>query len=217
MKIIRIVNRKEEAGALNKELSDHKNNINNKNGCIILHFFMKGCIHCENLEPKMKRLEEYMTKKSDYNNVTLGKIDAELMDSVDTENAYQFPTLRIMTNGKTREYTGAPEESAILRWINSMIEKNNSNKNNNKNINENNKNKNNNNSNKTIVVHLSNHNSLGAKSLKNNSQNQNKNRNRNISSVKASGIKKTHKRRNKKRNIKKRRTGKRKTKKMKNS
>ena len=137
MKIIRIVSRKEEAGALNKELSDHKNKVNNKNGCIILHFFMKGCIHCENLEPKMKRLEEYMTKKSEYNNVTLGKIDAELMDSVDTENAYQFPTLRVMTNGKTHEYTGAPEESAILRWINSMIEKNNNSNNNNSNKNNN--------------------------------------------------------------------------------
>ena len=161
MKIIRITGRKEEADALNHELEHNKND-----KCFILHFFMKGCIHCENLEPKMKRLESHMISEPKYNNVTLGKIDADVMDSVNVENAYEFPTLKIVKNGETHQYKGAPEESAILTWINSLV-KNNA---------------------PTHRVHLSNHNSLGRKSLKASTH-----------GVNASGVStKKHKKKNKK-------------------
>lgn len=140
MKIIRITGRKEDADAFNNDINENSNN----GKCFILHFFMKGCIHCENLEPKMKNLEEHMMSDPKYNNVTLGKIDADMMDSVNVENAYEFPTLKIVKNGETHQYKGAPEESAIITWINSLVKDNAATKNN----------------------HLSNNSSLGRKSLK---------------------------------------------------
>lgn len=139
MKIIRITRRKEDADAFNRDIEQNSNN----GKCFILHFFMKGCIHCENLEPKMKNLEKYMKSHPKYNNVTLGKIDADMMDSVNVENAYEFPTLKVIKNGETHQYKGAPEESAILTWINSLVKENTL----------------------TKGVHLSNHNSLGRRSL----------------------------------------------------
>ena len=141
MKIIRITSRKEEAAALNHELQHNK-----KDKCFILHFFMKGCIHCENLEPKMKKLEKHMLREPKYENVTLGKIDAEMMNDVNVENAYEFPTLKVVKNGETHQYKGAPEESAILTWINDLVK----------------------NKAPTPGVHLSNHNSLGRRSLQSN-------------------------------------------------
>ena len=104
MKIIRITSRKEEAAALNHELQHNK-----KDKCFILHFFMKGCIHCENLEPKMKNLEKHMSREPKYENVTLGKIDAEMMNDVNVENAYEFPTLKVVKNGETHQYKGVPD------------------------------------------------------------------------------------------------------------
>ena len=50
MKIIHIVAEKEQANGLIKL---HENSTKK---CFILHFYMKGCYHCDNLEPKMKRL-----------------------------------------------------------------------------------------------------------------------------------------------------------------
>jgi hypothetical protein len=150
MKIIRITKRKEEADAFNRELSENKD----KEKCFILHFFMKGCIHCENLEPKMKNIEKRMLNEAKYNNVTLGKIDAEMMNDVNVDNAYEFPTLKVIKNGETHQYKGSPEENAILTWINSLVKNKNTNKN--KNI-------------ATKGVHLSNHNSLGRRSLQSNS------------------------------------------------
>ena len=94
MKIIRITGRKEEADAFNRDIEQNGNN----GKCFILHFFMKGCIHCENLEPKMRKLEKHMMSDPKYDNVTLGKIDADMMDSVDVENAYEFPTLKVVKN-----------------------------------------------------------------------------------------------------------------------
>lgn len=150
MKIIRISRRKEEADALNHELNENKD----KEKCFILHFFMKGCIHCENLEPKMRNIEKHMAREPKYNNVTLGKIDAEMMNDVNVENAYEFPTLKVIKNGETHQYKGSPEESAILTWINSLVKNKNTNKNKNT---------------VTKGVHLSNHNSLGRRSLQSNS------------------------------------------------
>lgn len=148
MKIIRITKKKEEANAFNRELSENKD----KEKCFILHFFMKGCIHCENLEPKMKNIEKRMLNEAKYNNVTLGKIDAEMMNDVNVENAYEFPTLKVIKNGETHQYKGSPEENAILTWINSLVKNTNKNKNT-----------------ATKGVHLSNHNSLGRRSLQSNS------------------------------------------------
>lgn len=184
MKIIRITSRKEEADALNHDLEQN----NNKDKCFILHFFMKGCIHCENLEPKMKNIEKHMTNEPKYNNVTLGKIDAEMMNDVNVENAYEFPTLKVIKNGETHQYKGAPEESAILTWINSLVKD----------------------SAPTQGVHLSNHNSLGRRSLQLNSNKVN------VSGVNASGV---NTRKHKKKHGKSRKHGKtrkqNKTKKMK--
>lgn len=146
MKIIRISKRKEEADAFNHDLAK------NKDKCFILHFYMKGCIHCEKLEPKMKKIEKHMSNEAKYNNVTLGKIDAEMMNDVNVENAYEFPTLKVIKNGETHQYNGAPEESAILTWINSLVKNTNKNKNT-----------------ATKGIHLSNHNSLGRRSLQSNS------------------------------------------------
>jgi hypothetical protein len=140
MKIIRITSRKEDADAFNRDIEQNSNN----GKCFILHFFMKGCIHCENLEPKMRNLEKHMMSHPKYDNVTLGKIDADMMDSVNVENAYEFPTLKVVKNGEIHQYKGAPDESAILTWIDSLVK----------------------NSAPTQRVHLSNHNSLGRKSLK---------------------------------------------------
>ena len=140
MKIIRITGRKEDADAFKRDIEQNSNN----GKCFILHFFMKGCIHCENLEPKMRKLEKHMMSHPKYDNVTLGKIDADMMDSVNVENAYEFPTLKVVKNGEIHQYKGAPDESAILTWINSLVK----------------------NSAPTQGVHLSNHNSLGRKSLK---------------------------------------------------
>ena len=140
MKIIRITGRKEDADAFNRDIEQNSNN----GKCFILHFFMKGCIHCENLEPKMRKIEKHMISDPKYDNVTLGKIDADMMDSVNVENAYEFPTLKVVKNGEIHQYKGAPDESAILTWINSLVK----------------------NSAPTQGVHLSNHNSLGRKSLK---------------------------------------------------
>ena len=140
MKIIRITSRKEDADAFNRDIEQNSNN----GKCFILHFFMKGCIHCENLEPKMRKLEKHMMSHPKYDNVTLGKIDADMMDSVNVENAYEFPTLKVVKNGEIHQYKGAPDESAILTWIDSLVK----------------------NSAPTQRVHLSNHNSLGRKSLK---------------------------------------------------
>ena len=153
MKIIRIIGRKEEADAFNRELLD-------KNKVIILHFFMKGCIHCENLEPKMKKLETYMVSQPRFNHVTMGKIDSEMMNDVNVENAYQFPTLKVMKDGKTHEYTASPDEASILSWLDKILSEK---KERNMNTNTNAK--------RTIGVHLSNHNSLGKKSLKNTTNN----------------------------------------------
>ena len=140
MKIIRITGRKEDADAFNRDIEQNGNN----GKCFILHFFMKGCIHCENLEPKMRKLEKHMMSDPKYDNVTLGKIDADMMDSVNVENAYEFPTLKIVKNGETHQYKGAPEESAMITWINSLVKDNAETKNN----------------------HLSNNSSLRRKSLK---------------------------------------------------
>lgn len=119
MKIIHIVAEKEQASAFNKALHE-----NSSKKCFILHFYMKGCYHCDNLEPKMKRLEDYMSKKSKYDNVTLGKINAEMMNEVNVENVHAFPTIKMMNRGQTHEYTGAPEEPEILKWIDSLLEHN---------------------------------------------------------------------------------------------
>jgi thioredoxin-like negative regulator of GroEL len=118
MKIIHIVAEKEQANAFNKELHE-----NSAKKCFILHFYMKGCYHCDNLEPKMKRLVDYMTKKSKYDNVTLGKINAEMMNEVNVENVHAFPTIKMMNRGQTHEYTGAPEEPEILKWIDSLLKR----------------------------------------------------------------------------------------------
>jgi hypothetical protein len=186
MKIIRITRRKEEADAFNHELETNKD----KGNCFILHFYMKGCIHCENLEPKMKNIEKHMAREPKYNNVTLGKIDAEMMNDVNVENAYEFPTLKIIKNGETHQYKGSPEENAILTWINGLVKNKNTNTNKNKNT-------------ATKGVHLSNHNSLGRRSLQSNSNKSN-----------ASGV--TNKN-NKKHTRKSRKNKKRKTKKRENN
>lgn len=174
MKIIRITRRKEEADAFNHELETNKD----KGNCFILHFYMKGCIHCENLEPKMRKLEKRMMSDPKYDNVTLGKIDADMMDSVDVENAYEFPTLKVVKNGEIHQYKGVPEESAILTWINSLVKD----------------------SNQPITkrVHLSNHNSLGRRSLQSNTNRAN-----------ASGVStKKHKRKGRKYKTRKRKKSK---------
>lgn len=147
MKIIRITGRKEDADAFNRDIEQNGNN----GKCFILHFFMKGCIHCENLEPKMRKLEKHMMSDPKYDNVTLGKIDADMMDSVNVENAYEFPTLKVVKSGETHQYKGVPEESAILTWINSLVKKNAP----------------------TQRVHLSNHNSLGRRSIQSNTNRAN--------------------------------------------
>ena len=119
MKIIRVIGRK-EAGAFNKEFKQHHNK-----KCFILHFYMKGCIHCENLEPEMKALETHMNNHSKYNNITLGKIDAQHMDDVAVDNVHEFPTLKVMRLGQTHQYKGAPQEKEILSWIDRLLEENN--------------------------------------------------------------------------------------------
>lgn len=167
MKIIRITGRKEDADAFNRDIEQNSNN----GKCFILHFFMKGCIHCENLEPKMRKVEKHMISHPKYDNVTLGKIDADMMDSVNVENAYEFPTLKVVKNGETHQYKGAPEEKSILTWIDSLVK----------------------NSVPTKGVHLSNHNSLGRKSLQSNTNRAN-----------ASGVAtKKHKRKGRKHRTKK--------------
>lgn len=174
MKIIRITGRKEDADAFNRDIEQNGNN----GKCFILHFFMKGCIHCENLEPKMRKLEKRMMSDPKYDNVTLGKIDADMMDSVDVENAYEFPTLKVVKNGEIHQYKGVPEESAILTWINSLVKD----------------------SNQPITkrVHLSNHNSLGRRSLQSNTNRAN-----------ASGVStKKHKRKGRKYKTRKRKKSK---------
>lgn len=201
MKIIRIVGRKEEADAFNRELLEK----DNKNKAFILHFFMKGCIHCENLEPKMKKLENYMMTQPRFNHVTMGKIDSEMMNDVNVENAYQFPTLKVMKNGKTHEYTASPDEASILSWLDKLLAE--------KERNTNNTNNNNSNSNRTIVAHMSNHNSLGKKSLKNTNINKvargiklNKNTKKHKKSKKSKNKKKTKKTKKNKNNKKQRKT-----------
>lgn len=169
MKIIRITGRKEDADAFNRDIEQNSNN----GKCFILHFFMKGCIHCENLEPKMKKVEKHMMSNPKYDNVTLGKIDADMMDSVNVENAYEFPTLKVVKNGETHHYKGPPEETAILTWINNLVKD----------------------SNHVVTkgVHLSNHNSLGRRSLQSNTNRAN-----------ASGVAtKKHKRKGRKHRTKK--------------
>ena len=185
MKIIRITGRKEAADAFNRDIEHN----GNSGKCFILHFFMKGCIHCENLEPKMKKIEKHMKSDPKYDNVTLGKIDAEMMNNVNVENAYEFPTLKIIKNGETHHYKGAPEEGAILSWINNLVKNT-----------------------ATKGVHLSNHNSLGRRSLQSNSSGANargpstKKHKRKLKKYKTRKMRKTKRRENNSNKKHKRRT-----------
>ena len=143
-----------------------------------------------------------MVSQPRFDHVTMGKIDSEMMNDVNVENAYQFPTLKVMKDGKTHEYTASPDEASILSWLDKLLsEKKERNTNTNTNTN------------RSIGVHLSNHNSLGKKSLKNTTNNSvargtkmNKKTRKTRKTGKTKNKKKTRKSKNTKKNKKIRKT-----------